>query len=867
MTCKVGDAKCPSAAKCPIGSIFLPTNPIGSCFNCKPIASFPTGFYCVNGSIALCPAGSFCPNVTATYPHQCPEGFLCRDGYAAPVECDSLSSCPAGSGSKLPGVGFLGILVAMIITTIAALWLISFYRKRRSRIAVSDSERRKQVSIAFAEVVQSITGSPLESETLLGFNEKIRYSSAVSIEFNNLGLKLKSSGELVLDGVTGEFPAGSLVAVMGGSGAGKSSFMSALADRAPYGEILGEVTLNGVPGDNIGKYPRLVAFVPQDDILHEDLTVYENLLFSARLRLPPTIPLEQQKAIVEDVLQILDLEKIRNKVVGSPDKRGISGGQKKRVNIGVELVAYPRILFLDEPTSGLDSASSLQVARCLQRMRSLGITVVAVIHQPRWSVFRSFSHCLLLARGGKPVYLGLTRTIQGYFEALGFALPAGENVADWFIDIVSGQCTRHLEEGVVDRDFNPLRDLPNIWKERGISVLDNVLHEKKRLTRFGTRPFVSEGDAINFELESALNLDGDAELAPHDIERICSVNGIDASREIAASLYEQFRNNIPSEDPVTIKTLSKFFLKSVKSDSARLSMRVLFEQASMENRPLASFFSQLFTFANRHLAKFNAVDVTFKCIFAAFGAAICALSARGVLNYTTLPIASQTGLLVFAIVIAASFMYVFGDERLTFSRESQTGMSITAYWLSKNLVNFGDILLVSIYYYTFYFAVFQADYSYGDGFSVFLLLGWYCSGVAHFFSVTMGPANGLLVAVMLPAIELCVLSGITSPVPTASAFQKFLYYIGIGLYAVEDLTVIEVNALPKNVQQTPYVKDMMKTFDYSDSHLVRNAVISFLLGLLIRFLTLAVLLIKVHGFPGQALFNRFKTRFANAFAF
>lgn len=108
--------------------------------------------------------------------------------------------------------------------------------------------------------------------------------------------------------------------------------------------------------DGVEQLPSEVGFVPQDDILHEDLTVYQNLYFSAMLRLPRDMPHETKLNLVEDVLSILNLHGVRDqKVGGAGTERGVSGGQKKRVNIGLELVAYPRLLLLDEPTSGLDA--------------------------------------------------------------------------------------------------------------------------------------------------------------------------------------------------------------------------------------------------------------------------------------------------------------------------------------------------------------------------------------------------------------------------------------------------------------------------------------------------------------------------------
>ena len=328
MTCTVGIGNCPNATECPTGSIFFVNNPVGTCFTCDPNVYVSEGYFCNQGAVQLCPAGYYCPFVAGSAPVECPEGYICRAGYSTPVKCNRLSKCEAGATSKATGPGFVVILVLISAVTLVILWLIGFIRKRKGKKATSASEKHKQVKLAYADLVQSVTGLVGASDPLQGFNEKIKYASAVSIEFENLGMTLKLNGAVVLEGVSGEFPAGSLVAVMGGSGAGKSTFMNALANRAPYGNVVGKVSLNRVAGESIGKYPRLVGFVPQDDIMHDDLTVYENLLYSARLRLPPSVSLAQKKAIVEDVLEILDLVRIRNSVVGSAEKRGISGGQK-----------------------------------------------------------------------------------------------------------------------------------------------------------------------------------------------------------------------------------------------------------------------------------------------------------------------------------------------------------------------------------------------------------------------------------------------------------------------------------------------------------------------------------------------------------
>merc|ERR1719188_2847094 len=128
--------------------------------------------------------------------------------------------------------------------------------------------------------------------------------------------------------------------------------------------------------------------------------------------------------ITNDVLQVLQLEAQQNIRVGNRTTGGgLSGGQRKRVNVGLELAACPTLLFLDEPTSGLDATGSLMLVRQLQKMTQLGMTIVMVIHQPRYSLFTLVDDVLLLGAGGRTAYIGPTSGAKAYFEQLGFAMP------------------------------------------------------------------------------------------------------------------------------------------------------------------------------------------------------------------------------------------------------------------------------------------------------------------------------------------------------------------------------------------------------------------------------------------------------------
>jgi energy-coupling factor transporter ATP-binding protein EcfA2 len=156
------------------------------------------------------------------------------------------------------------------------------------------------------------------------------------------------------------------------------------------------------------------------------------------MRLPDIWTTAEIDKHLDTVLKALDLSHIEHTIIGDENTRGVSGGQRKRVNIGMEIAAMPLCLCLDEPTSGLDSTAALEVADILRRMSELGMTVLAVIHQPRVEIFHKFDDVLLLAPGGRTAYLGPTKGTKPYFEGLGFKFAEGSNVADVLMDILSG---------------------------------------------------------------------------------------------------------------------------------------------------------------------------------------------------------------------------------------------------------------------------------------------------------------------------------------------------------------------------------------------------------------------------------------------
>ncbi|XP_020261375.1 ABC transporter G family member 28-like isoform X2 [Asparagus officinalis] len=268
-------------------------------------------------------------------------------------------------------------------------------------------------------------------------DDDIRTRPVMEVAFKDLTLTLKRNGKKILRSVTGKLMPGRVAALMGPSGAGKTTYLSAVSGKVTGCEASGLVLINGKL-EPIQAYRKIIGFVPQDDIVHGNLTVEENLWFSAKCRLSADLSKADKVLVVERVIESLGLQAIRDSLVGTVEKRGISGGQRKRVNVGLEMVMEPSLLILDEPTSGLDSSSSQLLLRALRREALEGVNICAVVHQPSYALFKMFDDLILLAKGGITVYHGSVKKVEEYFAGLGINVPERVNPPDYFIDILEG---------------------------------------------------------------------------------------------------------------------------------------------------------------------------------------------------------------------------------------------------------------------------------------------------------------------------------------------------------------------------------------------------------------------------------------------
>ncbi|KAL3428475.1 hypothetical protein PVAG01_01984 [Phlyctema vagabunda] len=442
----------------------------------------------------------------------CPAGHYCRRGANEPLPCSLGAACPVGTSinrSFLPLAILL--LLDLILVSIVVLISLAVCLKLRNKFGrrpvktsppkqrrddrsnsdyyVIDNQQDGQgdVDVAlearlvrlarqrgpgFQEAMapgfqvsnqDSFTDGQTAPTDLQTYIKSLRRSTGaaevgLNFEFGGLCYRPAGSDKPIISHISGSIHSRSLWGIMGASGAGKSTFVNVLMGKVSH--TSGFTKVNGTQGA-ISKYKKIIGYVPQDDIILPELTVCENILHSARIRLPYTWSDREIRSHVDVLINCLQLAHVKDSLVGSPTSPVISGGQRKRVSIGIELAAAPMALFLDEPTSGLDATAAASIMNALKALSRIGITVVTIVHQPRQDIFQSLDNLILLG-AGRMVYQGPQDQMQAYFEAMGFQFPEHGNPADVMGDIIAGEGRLYKPRG----DAN-VKYLVQQWKERG----------------------------------------------------------------------------------------------------------------------------------------------------------------------------------------------------------------------------------------------------------------------------------------------------------------------------------------------------------------------------------------------------------------
>ncbi|XP_020538221.1 putative white-brown complex homolog protein 30 isoform X2 [Jatropha curcas] len=518
----------------------------------------------------------------------------------------------------------------------------------------------------------------------------IKTRPVIEVAFKDLTLTLKGKKKHLLRCVTGKIMPGRVSAVMGPSGAGKTTFLSALAGKVTGCTVTGLILING-KNESIHSYKKIIGFVPQDDIVHGNLTVEENLRFSARCRLSADMPKADKVLVIERVIESLGLQAIRDSLVGTVEKRGISGGQRKRVNVGLEMVMEPSLLILDEPTSGLDSASSMLLLRALRREALEGVNISMVVHQPSYSLFKMFDDFILLAKGGLTVYHGPTKKVEEYFSGLGITVPDRVTPPDHFIDIL---------EGIVKPNSNVTHEqLPIRWMlHNGYAIPPDMLKYADSLDTTSTHSNTSNTTDPNAE---------------------------DTEHSFAGDLWEDVKYNVELQKD----RIQYNFLRS-KDLSYRRTPSV--------GRQFRYFLGRVCKQRLRE-ARLQAVDYL---ILLLAGACLGTLTkvddeTFGSSGYTFTVIAVS-------LLCKIAALRSFSQDKLHYWRERAGGISSLAYFLSKDtLDHFNTIVKPMVYLSMFYFFN-NPRSTFTDNYIVLVCLVYCVTGIAYIFAIYLPPSTAQL---------------------------------------------------------------------------------------------------------------------------
>ncbi|KAK9755609.1 hypothetical protein RND81_01G037600 [Saponaria officinalis] len=523
---------------------------------------------------------------------------------------------------------------------------------------------------------------------------EVRKRPLLEVAFKDLTLTLKGKNKHLLRCITGKLMPGRVSAVMGPSGAGKTTFLSAVTGKAPGCHITGQILING-KNESIHSYKKIIGFVPQDDIVHGNLTVEENLRFSARCRLPYDLSKPDKVLIVERVIEALGLQAIRDSMVGTIEKRGISGGQRKRVNVGLEMVMEPSLLILDEPTSGLDSSSSLLLLRALRREALEGVNISMVIHQPSYALFKMFDDFILLAKGGLTVYHGSAKKVEEYFSGLGINVPERVTPPDHYIDIL---------EGIIKSGSNVTREqLPVRWMlHNGYPVPPDMLH-----------------------LCDEISSSPDSSTRPGSDKRPEKSFIGDVLQELKCVLVTK-RDNLMHN-----------FLRE-KDLSDRVTPGILLQYRYFLGRVGKQRLRE---------AKIQAVDYL---ILLLAGAALGTLAkvndeTFGALGYNYTVIAVS---LLCKIAALRSFTL----DRLQYWRESASGMSSLAYFLAKDTIDHFNTLIKPLVYLSMFYFFNNPRSSFEANYAVLVCLVYCVTGIAYALAIFLETGPAQLWCVLLPVV-------------------------------------------------------------------------------------------------------------------
>ena len=605
--------------------------------------------------------------------------------------------------------------------------------------------------------------------------------------------------------------------------------LNVLRDKAQYGTITGTLTVNR-KYNSIAPLCNIVGFVPQEDILHSELTVEDAIFFSSMLKNSFTVSTWKRRQMVNEVIQVLGLEKCRKSVIGDQEIRGVSGGQRKRVSIAVELVGNPSICFLDEPTSGLDSTTSIELIETLKGMTAAGMTLVMVIHQPRYEIFETIDDVLLLGQNGRPVYVGPSKDCLNYFTNIGFSCPPLKSPADHFLDVMSGTVP-HVKE-----DFTT-KDLSDWWEKKGAGAASpgSDFDHGNPLRTGGARASATGGkgptaftpleveflakhaDGSHEKLKSALG--GPSKFEEPQEPSYCSCQFI-------GMCIKEFIDHVGTECKEACYSFKPTAINKYRVPPSNVYQFLVC---------LYRAFKQMF--AEHKWGGFVSDCMTLFCVGAVLGYLFGADEWRN--ETQKLPLRNFITVLGIGLTSCLRALGTFGNERPVFWRERNGGHSVFSYFLGKIVA---DAFYITVYPACFLFmliGVAQPRAGFMDYYPWLWLTSFAATGVGYLISALMRPEvakfNGLMAILLC-----CLFSGVQPPLTFfKGGLLEFIVGLSFARWSVEALEVLELGAYPE-LYETTFDKMLLEHgWSWDNQAKCRNSLVA--LGIAFRITSFLLL--------------------------
>ncbi|KZS92538.1 hypothetical protein SISNIDRAFT_486560 [Sistotremastrum niveocremeum HHB9708] len=517
-----------------------------------------------------------------------------------------------------------------------------------------------------------------------------------SLHFSNLSYDL--AGRQILDSISGSVKAGQVMAIMGASGAGKSTFLDILARKNKRGIVNGVTLVNGRQVAD-SDFKKVIGFVDQEDTLMSTLTVYETVLYSALLRLPREMSEEAKKFRTLETLHELGLLNVKDSRIGDSSRRSISGGEKRRVSIACELVTSPSILFLDEPTSGLDAFNALNVIECLVSLaKDYNRTVVFTIHQPRSNIVSLFDRLVVLARG-KLVYSGSAHECQDYFASIGQPCPPGFNIADFLIDLTMGS---EPEQVQAPSPVRPSAEGPlEVDEERGFNNNQPASQQTPGASSSGAQSTVDDAEQTTrpgslAAPEPKSTFDLIKRKTVHFVQSIAT-----SSQKGDPPLSPQLTSLVRSyADSPVAATIQEEILNLQSNRTSTGELRDVTVESSLRGHLRAGYLTQFRILSGRAFKNMYRDPALLLAHYSAaiLVAVICGVLVRNVSNDIA-GFQNRLGIFFFTLALfgfsCLSSLSLFANERVLFIRERSNGYYSTfTYFASKVLFDLVPLRIV-----------------------------------------------------------------------------------------------------------------------------------------------------------------------------